>query len=74
MCFLELAMCEKCRSSHFQLDGGSKKFEDWGGGLKNFRTGGGYRFGGGYFCWGVGGGGSVPHYMPCQSLKNRHFC
>ena len=44
----------------FPVGGGSKKFEDWGGGLKKFRTGGGYRFGGGYFCWGVGGG-SVPH-------------
>ena len=50
MCFLEVALCEKYRSSHFQ----------WEGGVKSFRTGGGYRFGGGYFCWGVGGG-SVPH-------------
>ena len=35
MCLLEVAMCEKCRSSHFHLDGGGeeveKKFEDWGG-------------------------------------------
>ena len=22
-------MCEKCRSSNFQSEGGSKKFEDW---------------------------------------------
>ena len=41
MCLLEVAMCEKCRSSHFQWEeGGNKKFEDWGRGLKNFRTGG----------------------------------
>ena len=32
ICLLEVAMCEKCRSSHFQSDRGSKKFEDWGGG------------------------------------------
>ena len=41
MCLLEVAICEKCRSRHFQSEGGgggSKKFEDWGGG--NFRTGG----------------------------------
>ena len=31
MCLLEVAMCEKCRSSHFQPEGG----------LKDFRTGGG---------------------------------
>ena len=31
MCLLEVAMCEKCRSSHFQSEGeGSKKFQDWG--------------------------------------------
>ena len=30
MCLLEVAMCEKCRSSHFQPEGeGSKKFEAW---------------------------------------------
>ena len=39
--------------------GGSKKFEDWGVGVKKVRTGGGYQFGG-YFCW---GGGSVPHLI-----------
>ena len=56
MCFFEVAMCEKCRSSHFQLEGGSRKFEYWGGGggLKNFRTGGLPILGEGvYFCWGV---------------------
>ena len=35
-------------------EGGSKKFEDWGG-VKNFRTGWGGTF--------AGKGGSVPHYM-----------
>ena len=52
MCFLEVAMCEKCRSSYFQSERGSKKLEEWEG-LKNFRTGGGggFQFGGG------GGGG-----------------
>ena len=39
MCLLEVAMCEKCKSCHFQLDGVSKNFEDWGVGLKSFRTG-----------------------------------
>ena len=47
----------------------SKKFEDWSGGLKNFRTAGGYQFGTVYFCWVcvcvcvcvcVGGGVSTP--------------
>ena len=51
MCLLEVAICEKCRSSHFQSVGtGSKKSEKRGGGgagLKTFRTEGGY------FCWGV---------------------
>ena len=39
MCLLEVAMCEKCRSSHFQWEeravkslrtGGVKKVQDWG--------------------------------------------
>ena len=42
MCLLEIAMCEKCRSSNFQLEEEeSKKFEycrEEGGGLKIFRT------------------------------------
>ena len=64
MCLLEVAMCEKCRSSNFQLEEGeSKKFENCrkeGVGLKNFRTGGGLPI------WGVTfAGGSVPHYMQC---------
>ena len=37
MCLLEVAMCEKCRSSHFQLEGGVKSLRT-GEGLKNFRT------------------------------------
>ena len=41
---LEVAMCGKCRSSHFQSEEGSKKLKNWvvggGGGEKNFRTGG----------------------------------
>ena len=41
MCLFEVVMCEKCRSSSFQSEGGSKKFEDWRRGIKNFRTGGG---------------------------------
>ena len=53
MCLLEVAMCEKCRSSHFQSEGVSKKFEYWGG----------------WKILGLGGitfaGVSVPHYMPC---------
>ena len=39
MCFLEVAMCEKCRSTHFQSEGGVKSFEDWVlllGAVKNF--------------------------------------
>ena len=38
ICLLEVAMCEKCKSSHFQSEMGSKKFEDWGGGYS--QTGG----------------------------------
>ena len=56
MCLLEVAMCGKCRSSHFQSErGGSKKVWGLGGEVKTF------------YDWGVtfaGGGGSVPHYMP----------
>ena len=42
MCLLEVAMCEKCRSSDFQLDEGRRVkilSTAEGGGLKNFRTG-----------------------------------
>ena len=53
MCLLELAMCEKWRSNHFESEGGvgSKKFEDWG--VKDFRIGG-YQFGEGLLL--IGGG------------------
>ena len=74
MCLLEAAMCEKCRSSNFQLEEGeSKKFEycrKEGGGLKTFRTGGGLPiWGGGTFA-----GVSVHHYMKCNfDLPNDHF-
>ena len=50
-------MCEKCRSNHFESEGGlgSKKFEDWG--VKDFRIGG-YQFGEGLLL--IGGGRSTP--------------
>ena len=61
MCLLEVAMCEKCRSSHFQSEGGVKSLSTWGS-VKYFRT----RGGGGVTD--LGGltfpGGSVPYYMP----------
>ena len=57
MCLLEVAMCEKCRSSHFQSEReGSKKFQDWGV-KKILGLGGTFAGGGG------GGGGSVPHIL-----------
>ena len=37
ICSLEVAIREKCRSSHFQSEGGVKNFRT-GGGVKNFRT------------------------------------
>ena len=38
---LEVAMCEKCRNSYFQSEGGIKSLRTGRGvGLKNFRTGG----------------------------------
>ena len=40
MCFLEVAMSEKCRSSHFQSEGGVKSLRT-GGGLKILGRGGG---------------------------------
>ena len=69
MCLLEVAMCEKRRSSHFLSERGSKQFEDWGwsgyfrtGRLPGFFSGGG---GGEYFFF---LGGSAPCYMPCVSF------
>ena len=54
MCFFEVAISEKSRSSHLQSEGGVKSLRTEGG-LKNFSSGerGRYQFGGGYFCWGV---------------------
>ena len=60
MCLLEVAMCEKCRSSHFQLERGVKKFENsygGGGGKKILELGVTFA------------GGSVVHYMPCFISK-----
>ena len=64
MCLLQVAMCEKYRSSHFQSDGESKKFEDWGGGKifqdwEELPIWGGCTF---------AGGRSVPHYMPWKCV------
>ena len=40
MCLLEVAICEKYRSSHFQSEGGVKSLRTGGEeGLKNFKTG-----------------------------------
>ena len=54
VCLLEVAICEKCRSSHFSWRGGSKAKglstgSSWGGG--------GILGGGGGGGWGGGGGG-----------------
>ena len=70
MCLLEAAMCEKCRSSHFQSELG---------GVKSLRTGGlkilglgreGYQFflGGSYFY--LGGGVSTPLYAMLSQFAN----
>ena len=61
MFFLEVAMCEKCRSSHFQLEGGVKS---WGG-LKNLGTGGITNLGGVLLSL---GGGQYP--ITCHDKKN----
>ena len=74
MCLLEVAMCEKCRSSNFQLEEGrvkslstaGRREGDW----KILGLGAGYQFGGG----GTFAGGSVHHYMKCNfDLPNDHF-
>ena len=65
MCLLEVAMYEKCRSSDFQSERGSKKFKYCRrrGGRKLFGMEVGYQFGS--LC-GKAAGGSVPHYMQCN--------
>ena len=35
MCLLDIAMCEKCRSSDFQLEGGVKSLRTGVGGVTN---------------------------------------
>ena len=57
MCLLEVAMCEKCRGSNFQLEGGVKSLRMGGGVGKDFRTGGGLPIWGGTF---TGAGVSTP--------------
>ena len=47
MCLLEVAMCEKCRSSHFQSDGGGG--EGWGGRGGMLGLGGVTNLGGGQY-------------------------
>ena len=65
MCLLEVAMYEKCRSSDFQSERGSKKFKYCRrrGGRKLFGMKVGYQFGS--LC-GKAAGRSVPHYMQCN--------
>ena len=72
MCLLELNMCEKFRSSHFEYEGGG------GWVVKSLRTGGlkilglgGYQFGEGLLL--IGGGGSTPlHAM--IFFQTSHSC
>ena len=54
MCLLEVAMCKKCRSSHFQSEGGVKSLRIGGEDEKILELGD-------YPIWGVEG--SVPHHM-----------
>ena len=64
MYLLEVAICEKCRSSHFQSEGGGKSLSTWGS-VKYFRTrGGGVTDLGGL----TFPGGSVPYYMPWKHI------
>ena len=57
LCWMICALASHHHVICFQ-SGGSKKSEDWGGGLKILGLGH-YQFGQVIF------GGSVPHYMPC---------
>ena len=53
LCLLEVAMCEKCRSSYLQSEGVVKSLRTGGGGrggeVKNFRTRGGLLLLGGQY-------------------------
>ena len=60
MCLLEVAMCEKCRGSNFQLEGGVKSLRMGGAWVKILGVAEGYQFGEVLLL----GQGSVPHYMP----------
>ena len=44
MCLLEVTMCKKCRSSHFQSEGGGSKKNLGLGGGANFTGGGGGQY------------------------------
>ena len=59
MCLLEVAMCEKCRGSNFQLEGGVKSLR-MGRGVKILGLAEGYQFDEALLL----GQGSVPHCMP----------
>ena len=67
VCLLEVAMCEKCRSSHFQSEWAVQDFRAGGRGFKNFRIGGGYQFGRGVLLL---GGGSTPLHVMAFSKKS----
>ena len=69
---LEVAMCGKCRSSHFQSEEGSKKLENWRGRLKKFKDWGG-RFTDYFFFRGGGlllGGGL--YTITCHNADRRY--
>ena len=69
MYLLEVAMCEKCRSSHFKSEGGVKSLTTGGGGgVKNCRAGGVTDLGG-YFSWGVSTSLHVMFYIALMTFK-----
>ena len=61
MCLLKVAMLEKCKSSHFQSKGGSKKFEYWG--VKKI-----VGLGGTFTLCVCGGGVSTPLHAVCDPI------
>ena len=63
MCLLEVAMCEKCRSSHSQSEGGAVRNLRTGVRLKKFRTGEGFK--GGLLL----GEGQYPISIKCHAWK-----